>query len=711
MYMSYSRTVTATLSLIGIFLLSTPVVWATPQGDWQQIRQRTTQVVLTVSDNDRQNQLFVIDAEDRSAYRQVSPTTWEKVSEPAAQFVQGRALAGSTLYKLTKNKDAVYQYKTRIGWRKVGGPAQQLYGGIGGLYAASPDSGDLMSYDPSSQQWTKIGGPGSAFAVGGKEELYGISVDGKALYRYLGIPGKWEQIGDGTQAIFAAPGYLYRIDTRGRLEQYNGAPMSWTPIGDNGKTFAVTEEADVYGLSESGKGIFQYLGRPGRWIGMNQGAVSIHAQGNELYAVGAYGELLRYTRPTRPEDADLLIIARDEELREAIAEYAEHKRQNGLAVAIVTLEEVMGSEPGFDLANRIRNYLIKAHGVRQSLLKPYRGKQLRYVLLVGDVDTIPTKMLFRDNGNFLGNRPKHNAYSTDFYYANLHTHDWDLDNDGLWGEFADDKLDINHDVVVSRIPFNDAATVSQVSKNFIAFDDARGESWQRRVVLAHGFLNASFDLAKDAEKIVSELLSPNGYSSHKLYVNKAGTKSEYFDSSGAEALSNASYLNALSPQGQGLSLLAAHGSTTGMSSVYLDDSDNQQWIVFGDWWSVQGKALDGIFFLNGCNTAPTLTSNGYPPMQEIEADLNAQGSSWSSIDKPTHGNIAKEYLKSGAVAVIASTVGSEAGSQKMEYELVKRLVVDEEPIGDAFFHAKEAVGPVRAYQTFYLVGDPTLSLR
>lgn len=301
--------------------------------------------------------------------------------------------------------------------------------------------------------------------------------------------------------------------------------------------------------------------------------------------------------------------------------------------------------------------------------------------------------------------------TTDFYYANLHTVDWDLDNDGLWGEVADDNLDINHDVVVSRLPFNDALEVKQIVQNFIDFQEKHGEQWQRTVILAHGYLSGTYDLAGDAERIDRDLLKPNEFSALKLYVNKDKTKSSHFDPKNVTALDDNSYMALLKPDGQGLALLSAHGMTNGMSSVYIDQNGAERSIGFGLWSSVRNHPLSGIFLLNGCNTAPTITANGYPTPETLDTELDKQGSSWSSLNKPVHGNIAKEYLRSGAVAVIASTVGSDSGSQVLEYELVRQLISNEKTIGDAFIDAKEEAGPKRDYQSFYLVGDPTIKLK
>lgn len=687
--------------LAAVVMLLAIVACLPAQAAWQRLRDNVAQVLVIDDQIESVTKVVVIDSTDHSVYAQSTAATWSKVGGTGSQFVEGRARVGTTVYALTPSKGAVYQYRGKLGWKRVGGPAKRLYGGAGGLFAISPNEDGIYSYDPNTERWAKIGGSGRMFAVGGEHELYGLSDDGRNIYRYLGKPGKWERIGDAAISILAVPGHLYRTTPNGDIQKYDGTPLSWTQIGGAGKAFAAAGTGDVYGISPNAKSIYRYRGEPGQWEQVGRGAATIAARRDALYAIRSDNSLWKYQKPLVANQPELIVIGWDSNAADALGGYADYKTGNGMSVSVVSLDEILRTTMGQDVAEKIRNFLIKAN----------ESHLLQYVLLAGDVDTIPTKILFRDNGTDPNNRANQNAYSTDFYYANLHTSDWDLDDDGLWGEITDDKLDIHHDVVVSRIPFNDAATIGLVARSMVDFDKERGAKWMRRVVLAHGFVDAEYDLAGYAETIDKDLLSPKGFVSDKLYVNKGKTKSAYFDAANATALSDAAYIGALSTKGQGLALLAAHGATNSMISMYVDQNDHEQSLRFGNWGSVKDHPMDGIFLLNGCNTAPTLTPNGYSTPQTLDQELHSQGSLWSSLGKPVHGNIVKEYLKSGAVAVIASTVGSDAGSQVMEHEFAKRLVSDGDTVGEAFAKSKEKAGPKRDYQSFYLTGDPTLRLR
>lgn len=676
---------------------------AATEGKWEKIWASVANVVLGYDQIESTTLTYAVEAStgDIFAYSGV-PFSWNKVGGPGKEFV----IAQGRLYGLSPDRSAVYQFSKGSGqWKKVGGAAKKIYGGNGGLFAISPNNNHIYAFDAANEKWTEVGGPGKQFAVGGTGELYGIAPDGNGIYQYMGQPGKWQRIGSYATEIYAAPNHLYHTDKKGDIYKYEGKAFLWTKIGGPGNMFAATFDGDLYGLSPDRKGIYSYLGSPGEWERIGDEATFIYAEQADLFAIRNDKSLWKYRRPTLPSRANMIIITKDSSISNAVQSYVDYQQLKGLSTAVVTVDRILRTNKGTDIAEKIRNFLRNA----------YNSGLLEYVILAGDVDQIPTKVFFRDNGQVKGNRAIQNAYSTDFYYANLHTQNWDRDNDGLWAEIKDDKLDIRHDIIVSRIPFNDPATVSKLMQQFIDFHKKSGEAWQRKVILAHGFLSKNHDLAGDAEKIDQNILQPHGFTSSKLYVdtktsNTGKTKSIY-SSTQTKALENGSYMGELKKEGQGLTLAAAHGSTTSMVSIYekLDGTDAD--IIFGDWWSVQNHPLSGIFFLNGCNTAPTLTANGYPANDSLDSQLDKLGSRWSSINKPVHGNIAKEYLKSGAVAVIASTVGSDSGSQEFEYEFTKQLVANGHTIGYSFVKGKEKAGSSRAIQTFYLVGDPTIRLK
>ena len=147
--------------------------------------------------------------------------------------------------------------------------------------------------------------------------------------------------------------------------------------------------------------------------------------------------------------------------------------------AVVIDDHVYGSWPGADASQKARNWLIDN----------YQDEGIDYVLLVGDprteaaTDLVPDYSLpaleIHYNG---GTEPTPKLAHTDRWFADLDaSHNWDLDGDGLWGEWLGDYLDntanlvpqfggvhLASDVYVGRIPIygNSADDLAEIRQYF-----------------------------------------------------------------------------------------------------------------------------------------------------------------------------------------------------------------------------------------------------
>jgi len=137
------------------------------------------------------------------------------------------------LYRIATDGNSVWRYPKGVGdwtWNKIGGPAALIYAGSDSLYATDPVHGDIYRY-VTGDAWEAIGGPGKMWAIdiigkgpgyGSKETLYGLSGDGKQIWRWEGQPEEWTQI-DTTglniplNKIYAGGGQLYAVAKANRL--------------------------------------------------------------------------------------------------------------------------------------------------------------------------------------------------------------------------------------------------------------------------------------------------------------------------------------------------------------------------------------------------------------------------------------------------------------------------------------------------------------
>ncbi|NOX90151.1 MAG: T9SS type A sorting domain-containing protein [Calditrichaeota bacterium] len=128
---------------------------------------------------------------------------------------------------------------------------------------------------------------------------------------------------------------------------------------------------------------------------------------------------------------DRYVIITAESLKPALQPLAEWKTRRGVPTVIRTLSWIRQNFPnGVDDAERMRNF------IRWS----YSKRGTRYVLLAGDTELIPTRIIH--TGDF--------TFAADYYFADLDG-TWNADQDDTFGE-APDKVQGYPEVYVARIP-------------------------------------------------------------------------------------------------------------------------------------------------------------------------------------------------------------------------------------------------------------------
>lgn len=390
------------------------------------------------------------------------------------------------------------------------------------------------------------------------------------------------------------------------------------------------------------------------------------------------------------------------------------KERIGFSVKVVTMTEVINTYTSGDNGERLWNYLHDRY--------PASEWGIRYVLLVGDIDEIPMRYLYPDDGD---------PYGSDYYYAKLSTSNWDVDGDRRWGEFTHDNLDTTPDVIVGRIPFNSFSQIQTISNAIVAYEQDVG-AWKRNVLLAHGILAYETPIHKTdgavlAELVKQEFLQPYGWTSTSLYELDGISPSEYTPDL---QLSQANFTASLQNQSFGLVNLLAHGWPSGMSSSYwpADANNNGLWdprtpdseiedTEYSYSWDIAAAPAKGAVLLIGCSTAAILGDN--------PALTTTDQRSLTLTTTPRENIMVKEYLKHGAPAVVGSTAGSEYedfwestaqdGGQSLNYYIFERLVKDDSRLGDAFFSAMltyaNQYGLTRGIRVFNYFGDPSLVIK
>ncbi|MGB8022282.1 MAG: hypothetical protein WCF04_13715 [Candidatus Nanopelagicales bacterium] len=134
-----------------------------------------------------------------------APMSWTKVGGPGKGF----AVDGTgRLYGISPTGGDVHRWDGKpMAWTKVGDQASALHAGGSALYAERGANRDLYLYRLAGAVWTKVGGPGKAFAVDGMGRAFGLSPAGEAVFRYEGStanPHHWVKVGGPAAALAAA---------------------------------------------------------------------------------------------------------------------------------------------------------------------------------------------------------------------------------------------------------------------------------------------------------------------------------------------------------------------------------------------------------------------------------------------------------------------------------------------------------------------------
>ncbi|MGW4894756.1 phospholipase A2 [Kitasatospora sp. NPDC004240] len=157
-----------------------------------------------------------------------SPDKWSVVGGPGAEF----AVTDENLYGLSPDHSGVWEWNGKdgkaSGWTNVRKERTERIIAADTLFAVNPGAGTIVKHDGNGR-WSPIGRPGTAFATSGGQ-LYGISPDGAALYRYTWNKDVWTSL----RAPAATPAsHAEKLALLERLEQPGPAAFNeWKQLRD-----------------------------------------------------------------------------------------------------------------------------------------------------------------------------------------------------------------------------------------------------------------------------------------------------------------------------------------------------------------------------------------------------------------------------------------------------------------------------------------------
>ncbi|MFH1457196.1 MAG: C25 family cysteine peptidase [Patescibacteria group bacterium] len=395
---------------------------------------------------------------------------------------------------------------------------------------------------------------------------------------------------------------------------------------------------------------------------------------------------------------DYVIITTDA-LQSTLSSFVSWKQSVGYSVNVVTVTWINSNYSGSDLPQKIRNFLIDK----------YTEWGIEYVLLVGDVANVPMRMCSPKADTTSGDTP------TDYYYADL-TGNWDSDGDSRYGEYGQDSVDWVPEVMVGRIPWSDASTVSQICTKLINFESNRG-TWKKNALLLGAMNNYQNEDNRGYAKTdgatlmeIHKLLIQNISGSYTTMYEKTGLSASTY--SCTKPLTHTNIINDWSAGQYGMVNWWGHGSKRSAYRKWwsTDDGDNIPENSAGE---IRWEAMVST---NDCGSL----SNTYSPI--IFACSCDNG--W-----PESTNLGKEMIKRGSSGIVASSrlswcsIGwshqNHGGNASIDYYFFYYLINHDDKVGDALFNSKVYYSTHFMYSSwgfvcwqnmfdFNLYGDPSL---
>jgi len=158
---------------------------------------------------------------------------------------------------------------------------------------------------------------------------------------------------------------------------------------------------------------------------------------------------------TGRETYDYVIITLDS-LTSSVDSLVNWEESKGKSVNIVTTSWISSNYDGYDLAEKMRNFLRDKY--------PSNEWGIEDVCLIGHYDDVPMRRCEQNTG--------YGKPETDYYYAELSLPDsesWDADGDHKYGENSD-PIDFYAEVNVGRIPWSSSSTVSDICQKSVWSD-------------------------------------------------------------------------------------------------------------------------------------------------------------------------------------------------------------------------------------------------
>ena len=269
-----------------------------------------------------------------------------------------------------------------------------------------------------------------------------------------------------------------------------------------------------------------------------------------------------------PDERYIIITSTDVNTSGALGPLVAWKTKKGLPAKIYEISWIEANYAGYDTPEKLRNFLMDR----------YANNYMQWVMLVGDTDTVPTRLVKNPSPV----APFDDAsIATDTYYACMETSTtWDVyNNNHVYGEFIDnngdgifDSTDLDDaypDVWVGRFATSDIAKITSWANNAVNYEKATNSgAWMNSLTMIApnaGAMGTAADTEAKMEQYFNKTVQ-NWFGYLGAYYGKivsSGTVTRLYESRGA--LSRTAIINSFN-NGFALGLWLAQGTNVSIKS-------------------------------------------------------------------------------------------------------------------------------------------------
>jgi hypothetical protein len=302
------------------------------------------------------------------------------------------------------------------------------------------------------------------------------------------------------------------------------------------------------------------------------------------------------------------LIITSSALNSSLQPLAGWKTQRGVYTEVIETSYIYSNWNGVDNQEKIRN-CIKDH---------YDNESLKWVILGGDNSVVPSRMAYVPDG-YGDSGSDGSTVPADGYYGDIkgtgHTpYDWDGDNDGNYGEYSTDGIDLSMEVYVGRLSATSSSAMTSLVNNILNYEkNPPSGGWYNRTVLAGAFSNfvesgkPQTDEAKMKEAIRTDFLDNGNFNNYTLYEGSGIVPSSFSKNA---TLTTTNLVNAITT-GAFMVNLAGHGSNTAIyRTIWTADSNGNGYCDSGEsssaaYYSTTSSPSNGgrkpLFYNDACN--------------------------------------------------------------------------------------------------------------